>query len=157
MNFKKPHIQLACHRWLTKNSQGIQSPSLRKPAIRPLLYAVYYFAGIGVGVHGLERGLLASEKVGAALEFVARVGDRFAVALDGAYRADVDLRGLRAVVAAKRRRRECWLGWRQRSLFHGCDLPALCRGGTAALSFVARLIGEDPQSLLPTSREKVAR
>jgi fucose 4-O-acetylase-like acetyltransferase len=28
---------------------------------RPLLYGVYYFAGIGVGVHGLERGLLANE------------------------------------------------------------------------------------------------
>jgi glucans biosynthesis protein C len=26
---------------------------------RPLLYAVYYFAGLGVGMHGLERGLLA--------------------------------------------------------------------------------------------------
>jgi hypothetical protein len=28
---------------------------------RPLLYGVYYFAGIGVGVHGLERGLLAPQ------------------------------------------------------------------------------------------------
>ena len=28
---------------------------------RPLLYAVYYFAGLGVGAHGLERGLLAPE------------------------------------------------------------------------------------------------
>jgi glucan biosynthesis protein C len=26
---------------------------------RPLLYGVYYFAGLGVGAHGLERGLLA--------------------------------------------------------------------------------------------------
>jgi len=28
---------------------------------RPLLYAVYYLAGLGVGAHGLERGLLARE------------------------------------------------------------------------------------------------
>jgi fucose 4-O-acetylase-like acetyltransferase len=28
---------------------------------RPLLYAVYYFAGLGVGAHGLARGLLAPE------------------------------------------------------------------------------------------------
>ena len=28
---------------------------------RPLLYAVYYFAGLGVGANGLERGLLAPE------------------------------------------------------------------------------------------------
>jgi glucan biosynthesis protein C len=28
---------------------------------RPLLYAVYYFAGLGVGAFGLERGLLAPE------------------------------------------------------------------------------------------------
>ena len=28
---------------------------------RPLLYAVYYLAGLGVGAHGLERGLLAPE------------------------------------------------------------------------------------------------
>jgi hypothetical protein len=28
---------------------------------RPLLYAVYYFAGLGIGASGLERGLLASE------------------------------------------------------------------------------------------------
>ena len=28
---------------------------------RPLLYAVYYLAGFGVGAHGLERGLLAPE------------------------------------------------------------------------------------------------
>jgi hypothetical protein len=28
---------------------------------RPLLYAVVYFAGLGVGAHGLELGLLASE------------------------------------------------------------------------------------------------
>src|SRR5258708_10975587 len=28
---------------------------------RPLHYAVYYFAGFGVGVHGLERGLLAPD------------------------------------------------------------------------------------------------
>jgi peptidoglycan/LPS O-acetylase OafA/YrhL len=28
---------------------------------RPLLYAVYYFAGLGVGAHGLGRGLLAPE------------------------------------------------------------------------------------------------
>jgi glucans biosynthesis protein C len=28
---------------------------------RPLLYAVYYFAGLGVGSYGLERGLLAVE------------------------------------------------------------------------------------------------
>jgi peptidoglycan/LPS O-acetylase OafA/YrhL len=28
---------------------------------RPLLYAVYYFAGLGVGAYGLERGLLAPE------------------------------------------------------------------------------------------------
>jgi hypothetical protein len=28
---------------------------------RPLLYAVYYFAGLGVGSYGLERGLLAAE------------------------------------------------------------------------------------------------
>jgi len=26
---------------------------------RPLLYAVFYFAGLGIGAHGLERGLLA--------------------------------------------------------------------------------------------------
>jgi surface polysaccharide O-acyltransferase-like enzyme len=26
---------------------------------RPLLYAVYFFAGLGVGTHGLERGFLA--------------------------------------------------------------------------------------------------
>jgi len=28
---------------------------------RPLLYAVYYLAGLGVGAHGLERGLLARD------------------------------------------------------------------------------------------------
>jgi glucans biosynthesis protein C len=28
---------------------------------RPLMYAVYYFAGLGVGAYGLERGLLAAE------------------------------------------------------------------------------------------------
>jgi hypothetical protein len=28
---------------------------------RPLLYAVYYLAGLGVGAHGVERGLLATE------------------------------------------------------------------------------------------------
>ena len=28
---------------------------------RPLLYAVYYFAGLGVGAYGIERGLLAPE------------------------------------------------------------------------------------------------
>jgi membrane-bound acyltransferase YfiQ involved in biofilm formation len=28
---------------------------------RPLLYAVYYLAGLGVGAHGLERGLFARE------------------------------------------------------------------------------------------------
>lgn len=28
---------------------------------RPLLYAVYYLAGLGVGAHGVERGLLAPE------------------------------------------------------------------------------------------------
>jgi hypothetical protein len=28
---------------------------------RPLLYAVYYFAGLGVGAHGLDRGLLAAD------------------------------------------------------------------------------------------------
>ena len=28
---------------------------------RPLLYAVYYFAGLGVGAYGLERGLLAAD------------------------------------------------------------------------------------------------
>jgi glucans biosynthesis protein C len=27
---------------------------------RPLLYAVFYFAGLGIGAHGLERGLLAA-------------------------------------------------------------------------------------------------
>ncbi len=30
---------------------------------RPLLYAVYYLAGLGVGAHGLERGLLAPEGI----------------------------------------------------------------------------------------------
>lgn len=28
---------------------------------RPLLYAIYYFAGVGMGAHGLGRGLLATE------------------------------------------------------------------------------------------------
>jgi peptidoglycan/LPS O-acetylase OafA/YrhL len=28
---------------------------------RPLLYAVYYFAGLGIGAHGIERGLLARD------------------------------------------------------------------------------------------------
>jgi len=28
---------------------------------RPLQYAVYFFAGVGVGVHGIERGLLAMD------------------------------------------------------------------------------------------------
>ncbi len=30
---------------------------------RPLLYAVYYLAGLGVGAHGVERGLLAPEGI----------------------------------------------------------------------------------------------
>jgi Acyltransferase family len=30
---------------------------------RPLHYAVFYFAGLGIGVHGIERGLLAADGI----------------------------------------------------------------------------------------------
>jgi glucans biosynthesis protein C len=51
---------------------------------RPLLYAVYYFAGLGVGAYGIERGLLATSGmlarrwnlwlVGAAASFLLWMG-----------------------------------------------------------------------------------
>jgi hypothetical protein len=40
--------------WSARGPLGLQLS-------RPLLYAVYYFAGLGVGVYGLKRGLLAAE------------------------------------------------------------------------------------------------
>ena len=43
---------------------------------RPLLYAVYYFAGLGVGAYGLERGLLALDGM-----LARRWGRWFAAAL----------------------------------------------------------------------------
>jgi glucan biosynthesis protein C len=43
---------------------------------RPLLYAVFYLAGLGVGAHGLERGLLAADGM-----LARRWPEWFAVAL----------------------------------------------------------------------------
>jgi hypothetical protein len=56
---------------------------------RPLLYAVLYLAGLGVGAHGLERGLLAPDGM------LAR---RWAVWLAGALTAFLAWMGLTALV-----------------------------------------------------------
>jgi hypothetical protein len=55
---------------------------------RPLLYAVFYFAGLGIGSTGLERGLLASE---------GRLARRWPVWLAGALAAFVFWMGLTAL------------------------------------------------------------
>ena len=71
---------------------------------RPLLYAVFYFAGLGVGSIGLERGLLAADGrlaqrwrvwlAGALVSFVAWMG---LTALAMSYKASAPL-GLQIVV-----------------------------------------------------------
>lgn len=58
---------------------------------RPLLYAVYYFAGLGVGAYGLDSGLLATEGM------LAR---RWAVWLAGALAAFMLWMGLTALTMA---------------------------------------------------------
>ncbi len=55
---------------------------------RPLIYAVFYFAGLGVGAHGIERGLLAPDGM------LAR---RWAVWLAGALASFVLWMGLTAL------------------------------------------------------------
>src|SRR5262249_4640134 len=47
-----PALALDAGRWVSWRSFTVQ-------ASRPLLYAVFYFAGVGLGAHGVERGLLA--------------------------------------------------------------------------------------------------
>jgi hypothetical protein len=56
---------------------------------RPLLYAVFYLAGLGVGAHGLERGLLAAD-AGAAMARVVRGRASLFLLLDGPDRPHLD-------------------------------------------------------------------
>ena len=99
---------------------------------RPLLYVVYYLAGLGIGAYGLERGLFAPEGM------LAR---RWAVWLAGALASLLLWMGLTALAmtypTSAPARPASWRGYqlcggvRERLLFRRCWLPAV-RSDTVA-------------------------